>query len=406
MAFTTTALPARKHTTLRVLVLDQGPGLWGAQQYLLRLRPLLAEHGVELTLACPPELEQYEHWRSRGLPVIPLALPVSRSIRDETRISAGRLTTEIRRSVAVPRLIAQTAVRGRYDLVLANSHWTHLDAAVAARMWRLPTVLTLHETSMPGVGRRLRDMAVRAAGHTIAVSGSVAETVGAAVRERVTVIPNGVDTTVFAPSDERLRRTVRRELGIDDDRRVALAATRIDPSKHIEDLVEFAAGLDDSVTVLVAGTTSAYGDYEQRVRELATALSPGRMRFLGARDDIPRLLGASDLYVHTGLIEGMPLGVIEAQAAGVPVVAYEAAGVREAVRHGETGYVVAPRDTVGLRDAGRRVFGSESLRRRLGEQARSHVLDRHRLDDQAAANAELLREVCWSPTPSPVAAAS
>ncbi|MDY6811956.1 MAG: glycosyltransferase family 4 protein, partial [Actinomycetota bacterium] len=293
---------------------------------------------------------------------------------------------------------------GGYDLVLANSHWTHVDAAVAARIWRVPTVLTLHETSVPGLGRRLRDLAVAAAGHTIAVSESVADTVGAGVRGRVSVIPNGVDTSVFTPPDDEARREVRRELGITESQRVALAATRIDPSKHIEDLVDLAAACDESVTVLVAGTTSGHGDYERRVRERAAALPPGRIRFLGARDDIPRLLGAADLYLHTGLIEGMPLGVIEAQSAGVPVAAYEAAGVRESLRDGETGYVVAPGDVDGLVRAARRVFGSAHLRRELGAAARTHVLHRHRLDAQASANAQVLRAVCRPATRARVGA--
>ncbi|MFW0786029.1 glycosyltransferase family 4 protein [Gordonia sp. CPCC 206044] len=395
-----TTPPPCRHHTLRVLVLDQGPGLWGAQQYLLRLLPLLAEAGVELTLACPPELEQYEHWRSRGLPVIPLALPVSRSIRANGRISARRLVSEIGRSAAMPKAVARTAVDGGFDIVLANSHWTHLDAAIASRIGGPPTVLTLHETTIPGVGRRMRDVAVRAAEHTIAVSESVADTVGRGVRRRVSVIPNGVDTERFAPADAARRRSVRAELGVPDDRRIVLAATRLDPTKHIEDLVTLAEQLGDSVSVLIAGTTSVHADYERDVRAQAAHLPMERLRFLGARTDVDRLLCAADLFVHTGLVEGMPLGVVEAQSAGVPVIAYEAAGVREAVLDGRTGLVVAPRDTAGLIDAGRHILGSPVVHDDFALAARQHVVERHRLTDQAVANARLLRSVHRSATGS------
>ncbi|MFW0795268.1 glycosyltransferase family 4 protein [Gordonia sp. CPCC 205515] len=396
MEHSSTTPPASHHTPLRVLVLDQGPGLWGAQQYLLRLRPLMAEHDVDLTLACPPELEQYEHWRTAGFPVIPLALPVSRSIRYDDRISPLRVGNELRRSLTVPRLIADTAHHGRFDVILANSHWTHLDAAVAGRIGSVPAVLTLHETTIPGVGRRLRDGAIRLAGHSIAVSKSVAETVGSRARRRVTVIPNGVDTIRFAPADRARRQSIRTELGLSDAHRVVLAATRLDPTKHIEDLIALAAGLDDGATVLVAGATSVYSEYERAMRADAERLTAGRLRFLGARSDVDRLLAAADVYAHTGLVEGMPLGVIEAQAAGVPVVAYEAAGVREAVRHNRSGYVVAPRDVAGLLAATWRLIDSTSLRAEFGDAAREHALAHHQLTDQAAANARLLRSVVGS----------
>ncbi|MGV9713269.1 glycosyltransferase family 4 protein [Gordonia sp. NPDC003424] len=407
MDYSSTTPPASQLATLRVLVLDQGPGLWGAQQYLLRLRPLLTDHGVDLTLACPPELEQYEHWRTQGFPILPLALPVARSIRAGDRVSPRRLGAELRRSMSVPRLIVETARRGDFDVILANSHWTHLDAAIAGRIGSVPAVLTLHETTIPGLGRRLRDTAIRLADHTIAVSESVAATVGRRASRRVTVIPNGVDTTRFAPAGPARRRALRAELGLDENHGVVLAATRLDPSKHIEDLITLAADLDERSTVLVAGTNSAYPDYERTVHADAARLPTGRLRFLGARTDIDQLLGAADVFVHTGLVEGMPLGVVEAQSAGVPVVAYEAAGVREALRDRRSGYVVDPRDVSGLLAATRRLLDSDRQRREFGAAARDHALAHHQLADQAAATARLLRAVVCAgkrPTATPAGA--
>ncbi len=379
---------------IRVLVLDQGPGLWGAQRYLLRLRPRLLAHGVELTLGAPAELEQYRHWRDHGLPVIEMPLPVGRSIRDDGRISVRRAVSEAGRSLSTPHRIARAVRDGGFHLALANSHWTHLDAALAARVWGVRTVLTLHETPVPGVGAGLRDFAVAAADHTIAVSESVAGTVGDRVRGRVSVIPNGVDTDRFIPrADPVHRAAIRRELNLPADRRIILAATRLDPSKHIADLLDLADALGESATVVIAGATSDHPGYEADMRARAAALPAHAIRLPGARDDIAELLGAADVFVHTGLVEGMPLGLIEAQSAGVPVVAYEAAGVREAVCDWESGFVIAPRDRGALTRAVSALLDSASMRRAFAVAAREHALAHHRIDDQAPSNAAVLRRV-------------
>ncbi|MGV9792747.1 glycosyltransferase family 4 protein [Gordonia sp. NPDC003422] len=385
-------------SVIRVLVLDQGPGLWGAQKYLLRLAPRLSALGVELTLGCPAELEQYRYWRDHSLPVIALPLPVNRSIRDEGRITLRCSASEARRSVSTPRRIARASRGLGFDVVLANSHWTHLDAALSGRIWGVRTVLTLHETPMPGLGAGLRDVAIAGAHHTIAVSQSVADTVADRLLSRVTVIANGVDTDHFAPPpDDARRKRIRAELGLPLDRRIILAATRIDPSKHIEDLIVLADAVGHSATVVVAGTTSEYPEYESAMLARATALSHPSILFLGARTDIADLLAAADLFVHTGLVEGMPLGLIEAQSAGVPVVAYRAAGVDEALRDNESGFVVPPRDRAALTRAVTALLGSADTRRTFAAAARDHALAHHRIDDQAAANASLLRKVATTP---------
>ncbi|MDL9936073.1 glycosyltransferase family 4 protein [Gordonia sp. ABSL1-1] len=383
---------------VRALVLDQGPGLWGAQKYLLRLRPGLAERGVELTLGCPPQLEQYRHWLDQGLPTIPLALPIDRSIRVDGRITVRHTATEVRNSLRAGHLIARVVREHGFDVVLANSHWTHLDAGLAARRWRIPTVLNLHETPMPGVGSRLREVAVAAAHHTIAVSTSVADTVRTGLRSRVTVIPNGVDTDEFAPAaDTATRAALRTRLGLPAGRPIILAATRIDPTKRIEDLLDLARVVGDRATVVVAGTTSAFPDYHREILAAAAELPTGAITFLGARDDVPSLLAGADVFVHTGVVEGMPLGLVEAQSAGVPVVAYAAAGVREAVLDGTSGRVVGCGDTGALIAACADLLADADRRRDYAAAARAHTLAHHRIDDQAAANATLLHRISRGP---------
>ena len=141
----------------------------------------------------------------------------------------------------------------------------------------------------------------------------------------------------------------------------------------------------DDVTVLLAGddieTGGAHRDgLEREARELGVA---NRVRFLGRRDDIPALLAAADALVLPSWVEGLPLVVLEAMAAGVPVVATSVGGTPEAVVDGETGLLVPPRDVTALAGAIDAVLADPDRARRFGEAGRRRV--RERFDADAAA---------------------
>jgi glycosyltransferase involved in cell wall biosynthesis len=384
---------------VQVLVLDQARGVWGAQRYLLRLAPLLRERGIELTLAGPRSLELHQAWLDAGWEAVHLDAPIERSIRSSARPGVAGIVREARNGLQAARRIARLATDGGYDALWANGHWTHLDTAVASRLSRTPVVLHLHEEALPGLGRGLRSAAVLAATRTVAVSRAVAAGLPAFAAGRVDVIPNGVDPQAMSPPSQLHARRTREALGIAADDVLVLAATRLDPSKRIEDLISCVAGLDDRrIRLVIAGSTSGYPDYERRVREQAAVLGEN-VRFCGNRDDMAALFGASDVVMHTGIVEGMPLTLIEAQACGTPVIAYDVAGVAEAVVDGGTGFLVPPCDVAGLRDAVRRLADDAALRVAFGEAARAHVLAYHRIETQAERNVAVLADMCGRPQP-------
>jgi glycosyltransferase involved in cell wall biosynthesis len=385
---------------VQVLVIDQARGVWGAQRYLLRLAPLLHERGVELTLAGPRSLELHQAWLDAGLRAVHLDAPVERSIRNAGRPGVAGIVREAGNGLQAARRIARLARDGGYDVLWANGHWTHLDTGVAGKMSRTPVVLHLHEEAVPGLGRGLRSAAVLAATRTVAVSRAVAAGLPPFAAGRVDVIPNGVDTQAMSPPSAAQARRMRDQLGIAADELLVLAATRLDPSKRIEDLISCVAGLKDRrIRLVIAGSTSGYPDYEGRVREQGAALGE-TVRFCGNRDDMAALFGASDVVVHTGTVEGMPLTLIEAQACGTPVVAYDVAGVAEAMVDGSTGFLVPPCDVAGLRDAVRRLADDAALRAAFGEAARAHVLAHHGIETQAERNVEVLAQTCGRPRPA------
>ena len=384
---------------LKVLVLDQAKGVWGAQRYLLRLAPLLQELGADLTLAGPRSLELHDAWRQAGFDAVHLDIPTERDIRDQGhRPTISGIVREGRGGVRVARMIARMVREGGYDAIWANAHWVHSDATLAGRMCRTPVVLHLHEEAVPGLGQWLRAGAVGMANRTVAVSEAVAAGLPALVRHRVRVIPNGVDAAAMSPepagSADR-RHALRAGLGVGDDDIMVFAASRLDPSKRIEDLLTAVRNLGDPrVRLVVAGTTSAYPEYERRVRAEAEALPAGQAHFCGRRDDMAALFQASDVVMHAGMVEGMPLGLLEAQSCGKPVVAYRVAGVPEAVLHEATGLLATPGDADDLGDALGRLVGDPALRAQMGASARAHVLSHHQLEAQAARNMGVLTEMC------------
>src|SRR5262249_3721845 len=97
--------------------------------------------------------------------------------------------------------------------------------------------------------------------------------------------------------------------------------------------------------------------------------------FAGARDDVPELLASFDVFAFPSRFEGLCLAVIEAQAAGVPVVATPVGGIRETVVDGETGVLVPVDDAAALAEAILRLLGDPQERRRLSEEARRRVHD-------------------------------
>jgi glycosyltransferase involved in cell wall biosynthesis len=130
---------------------------------------------------------------------------------------------------------------------------------------------------------------------------------------------------------------------------------------------------------------------------MAAQLPERPITFCGNHDDVTTLFRASDVVLHAGIVEGMPLGLLEAQSCGKPVDAYDVAGVPEATLDGVTGLLAWPRDVTGLAAALRTLADDHRLRAEMGAVARAHVLAHHRIETQARANAAILAEICGVP---------
>lgn len=177
----------------------------------------------------------------------------------------------------------------------------------------------------------------------------------AAPADRIRFVRNGIDVDRFRP-DRTLREETRKRLGLNDEAMI-LAIGRFHFQKNHELLlrafVRVRKDVAKAVLVLVG-----QGPLEPQLRQLVDALGIGEsVRFLGVRDDIPALLNAADCYALSSRYEGLPIALLEASAAALPIVATDVDGNPEIVRHGISGILVPSEDESALADALSAVLG-------------------------------------------------
>jgi glycosyltransferase involved in cell wall biosynthesis len=200
--------------------------------------------------------------------------------------------------------------------------------------------------------RVMRDLIDLNATHVVAVSASAMQAFwgdGWEADDRRVVIYNGVEERPRASVAER--EAARREIGLGPRTRMVLHVGAFAPAKNHEALVTVAAELErrgaDGVLVLV-GSGPLKPAIERAVAEHGLT---ARVRFLGARDDVPRWLRAADVLVHPSRWEGLPGAVLEALGAGLPVVASPIPPVLEIANQAAGVTVADPEDASSFADA-------------------------------------------------------
>jgi glycosyltransferase involved in cell wall biosynthesis len=212
-------------------------------------------------------------------------------------------------------------------------------------------------------------------------------------RRLLTVVPNGVDTDRFRNVPAGTRDALRSSLGLTDEF-VWLAVGRFEVAKDYPNMLEAFAqvreGQPRSVLLLV-GRGSLQPETEALARERGLA---DAVQFLGVRHDIPEVMSSADGYLMSSAWEGMPMVLLEAAAAGLPIVATKVGGNHEVVRDGESGYLAPPRDSTALAQAMQRLMRlSPEARRTMGERGREHVRAHYGLQRVAEQWEGLYREL-------------
>ncbi len=169
-----------------------------------------------------------------------------------------------------------------------------------------------------------------------------------------------------------------------------ITAARFAPPKDHLLLLEALSGIQGDWRLLLVGD----GPTRCKVEQAAVALGlADRIAFLGTRGDTDELLAQADLFILPSKWEGLPLSILEAMRAGLPVIATDTGGVAEAVSDGVTGYLTPPGDAATLRDRIQRLIGSRDLLLAMGAAGRSRYEQDFRIETMVQKTVAVYREV-------------
>lgn len=285
----------------------------------------------------------------------------------------------------------------RPDVLVSFVYQANVLGRLAGALAGVPVVISSIRNERFG-GRR-RELVIRATDRLCTVtttnSHTAAESLvrrGIVPAGRLRVIPNGLDPCAWERTAAD-RRRAREGLGVDCGAFLWLAAGRLEAQKDYPTLLAaFARLVADGADahLRIAGQGPLRAELEAFAHRLGVA---DRVAFLGVRDDMPDLLAAADALALASAWEGLPNIVLEAMAAGRPVVATRVGGTPELVVDGVTGRLVPPGDADALASAMQAVTALPfDARREAGERARAVVRERFTLDRAAAAWTELIDE--------------
>ena len=340
--------------TTRVLFVDHAAVLGGGELCLL---DIAVGCGSECAVALFEQGPFQGALRDAGVRVLDIDTGDSlKAIKKDSRVpGVAALLGMLRASLRLAR-----AARD-FDVIYANSAKSFLASVAAGVITRRPVVWHLHDILDVDhfSGQNVR-VVVRAANLRAAavVANSVA-TADAFVavggrRDLVRVVYNGIDAAPFDALGPSVGADVRRELGLADDAFLVGSFSRLHPWKGQRVFLDALELLPDVHGVIVGGALfSGEAGYEAELR--ARAERPplqGRVHLLGARHDVPRLMKACDVVVHTSILPE-PFGrvLVEALLAERPLVATNAGGVREIVKDGVTGLLTPAGDAAALAGA-------------------------------------------------------
>jgi D-inositol-3-phosphate glycosyltransferase len=379
--------------SLHTSPLDQ-PGTGDSGGMNVEIRALtegLAAHGVAVDV--------YTRCAGRGVPEVDRLGPTARIIQ----VPAGPCAPVEKATLSgllpdfVDSVLARAEELGSYDLVHAH-YWLSGPAAAAAKVrWGTPLVLSFHtlgEVKNRAAGLGISEPVVRLEGERDGISVAdrilvptpseadhLVELYGAA-RDRIRVVPPGVDPDLFEPGD---RAAARKALGLPGDRLI-LFVGRLQPLKApdvairaVAEARRLAPAVGQGVVLAVVGGPSGTDGaaYVGRLRRLAQEEGIGdRVIFLPPRPhhELPSLYRAADVLVMPSRSESFGLAALEAQACGVPVVASAVGGLRTIVAHGASGFLVPGHAPASYADRLVEILRDPGLAGRLATGARERAL--------------------------------
>lgn len=360
---------------LLIMMPTNGPG--GVHEYCLTIAKAALQKGWEAHAAFPHEnqtMDLVHRLQDCGTQVRHLA--IDENWEDQYRLSYWHHGIRCVRVLSCLRTVKPTAVL----LVLPLPYFC-VGAMLACSMLKVPTALVFQlvfDKTYVGPkllrayhwakSRRQEWIAVSRANRRILCSSfGLGE-------EDIHVIHNGPSSMkIDALPSEQVRQEVRREFGLNANDRLLLSVGRLAPQKGYLDLVAIIPQIlreFPDITFAWVGEGVQRKQLEDEIREKGI---DGRVRLLGYRGDVPRLLRAADLFVFPSHFEGQPLALAEAMTAGLPIVSSDASGISEVIDSGVHGLLYPARDCTALAGALRWALQNPTSMKTMGQNAVSRA---------------------------------
>ncbi len=355
---------------MNILYLHETAALSGAENSLLQLMRFIDRTKYSPLFICPPDGEFPRALAGLGVPVFGQVFPRIRSLRGV--VPALRRIRGIIREHNVGVLHAQSIRTDIYASCAAG----FLPGKRPAVVWHLRNMLVNEAMDPERMFAFLPDALV-CNSHAIAERMRVRS----GIARKVSVIYSGVDTDVFSPHAGS--QGLREELGIPADCVVVGIASRFHPMKGHEvflraarEVVSRAGGTQ--VRFLIAGSPVFDDESGRDAHLLRLARSLGiedKVIFAGPRRDMPRVYAALDMLVLSSITEACGRVVLEAMAAGKPVIGTDTGGTPELIKEGVTGYLFEPGDFRRLAELVLQLCRDRNTAAVLGEQARRRACE-------------------------------
>ena len=295
--------------------------------------------------------------------------------------------------------------RGKYDIVHAFSLTAELWTLCAGTLARQRPTLVASIRGMYLVKGRvfwwLKNFILRRSAAVISNAKAGAEAAATRVGMAISgfdIIPNGV--AVPEPLPAAARDALKAEAVVATGRTFALFVGRLVPQKNVACLLRAQSRLAvaDRPWLVIAGDGPLRAELEAMADEATLGDS---VRFLGERDDVTPLMQCADFLILPSLHEGMPNVLLEAMAAGCPIVASDVGGNPELVEHGVDGLLFPNDDDHALADCMLRISGDAALRGRFSANARVRALGQHAIPRMVAATVAVYDRCLAAPSSKP-----
>jgi len=270
--------------------------------------------------------------------------------------------------------------KNQFDVIHTHLNYANILGGVCGYLTNTPVVSTLHnsrydpqKTSKPAI--LLETLVLKYLTKQIIAVGSVVEHAhhNRINNKTIHIIPNAVNEIISISNEEKL--DIKNNLFGPGDFFVIIAVGRLSPQKAYLDLfsaVELVSSKHSNIRLLIVGEGDERSKLEVRIRELSL---DNNVKLLGERDDVNRLLQISDIFINSSHWEGLPVSILEAMSAGLPIIATRVGDIPSVI-DGDSGMLVEP-NPIQLQEALFTYLSDLELMATHGQNAKKKFLDQY-----------------------------